>query len=77
MKYFHMGIFLILWVYLIKKYGCQTKAFFSVNQCFLDHIKETQLKVRVDYTCPELQKLIFNVVINHGPLQYTVLCVVI
>ena len=46
---------------------------FSVNQCFLDHIKETQLKVRVDYTCPELQKLFFNVVINHGPLQYTVL----
>ena len=36
-KYFHMGIFVILGVYLIKKYGCQTQAFFSVFQCFLDH----------------------------------------
>ena len=36
-EYFHMGIFVSLWVYLIKKYGCQTKAFFSVFQCFLDY----------------------------------------
>ena len=43
-KYFHMGIFVILGVYLIKKYGCQSKAFFSVFQCFLDH-RETRYKI--------------------------------
>ena len=37
MKYFHMGIFVILRVCLIKKYGYQTQAFSSVYQCFLDH----------------------------------------
>ena len=36
-KYFHIGIFVILGVFLINKYGCQPQAFFSVFQCFLDH----------------------------------------
>ena len=36
-EYFHIGIFVILGVYAIKKYGCQTQNFFSVFQCFLDH----------------------------------------
>ena len=37
MKYFRMGIFVILRVYLIKKYGYQAQAIFSVFQGFLDH----------------------------------------
>ena len=35
-KFFHTNIFVILRVYLIKKYGCQTQAFF-LFQCFLNH----------------------------------------
>ena len=34
MKYFQMGIFVIRGVCLIRKYGSQTTAFFSVFQCF-------------------------------------------
>ena len=33
-KYFHMGIFVIPVVCLIRKYGSQTTAFFSAFQCF-------------------------------------------
>ena len=44
MKYFHMGIFVILRVYLVKQYGCQTQAFFSVFQCFLDHRADFRLE---------------------------------
>ena len=36
-KLFHLNIFVILRVNLIKKYECQNQAFFSVFQCFLDH----------------------------------------
>ena len=32
MEYFHMGIFVIPGVFLIKKYGSQTTAFFSIFQ---------------------------------------------
>ena len=34
MEYFHMGIFVMSGVCLIRKYGFQTTAFFSVFQCF-------------------------------------------
>ena len=33
-EYFHLGIFVIPWVCLIRKYGSQNLALFSVFQCF-------------------------------------------
>ena len=33
-EYFHLSFFVILGVYLIKKYGCHTQAFFSLFQSF-------------------------------------------
>ena len=39
MKYFHLGIFVIPRVYLIRKYGYQTQAFFFVFHRFFDTVK--------------------------------------
>ena len=33
-EYFHLGSFVTLGVYLIKKYGCHTQAYFSLFQSF-------------------------------------------
>ena len=38
MEYFHMGIFVTPRVYLIRKYGCQTQAFFFVFHRFFDTV---------------------------------------
>ena len=38
MEYFHLGIFVIPRVYLIRKYGSQTQAFFFVFHRFFDTV---------------------------------------
>ena len=44
MEYFHLGIFVIPWVYLIRKYGSQTQAFFFAFHRFFDTVLHIQLK---------------------------------
>ena len=39
MEYFHLGIFVIPKVYLIKKYDSQTQAFFFVFHRFFDTVR--------------------------------------
>ena len=38
MEYFHLGIFVMPWVYLIRKYGSRTQAFFFVFHGFFDTV---------------------------------------
>ena len=45
MEYFQMGIFVIPWVYLIRKYGSQTQVFFWFFKKFLT-IFEHSLNLR-------------------------------
>ena len=46
MEYFHVGIFVILGVCLIRKYGSQTTAFFSIFQCS-SGCRDVMMKVHV------------------------------
>ena len=48
MEYFHLGIFVTPRVYLIRKYGSQSQAFFSVVHRFFDTVWETSFKKAQD-----------------------------
>ena len=45
MEYFHLGIFVIPRVYLIRKYGSQTQAFCFVFHTFFDTVKVLEPKI--------------------------------
>ena len=71
MEYFHLVIFVIIRVYLIKKYGSQTQTFIFLFHRFFDTVLRTvhsrKKSARADYS--------FDIKLQHSELNTKVLSV--